>query len=150
MNEAKLLAKAIQLATIAHLHQTDKSGAPYILHPMWVMNELLKENPGDWHLAALGIMHDCKEDHPEMFTDVKLLGYGFGMAFILELNALTHDKGMPYLEYVMLLAVYPRCVKVKKKDLEHNSKIFRMKGISQKDFARLEKYHNAYAYLQSV
>jgi len=36
---------------------------------------------------------------------------------------------------------------IKLADLRHNSDIMRMKGLSKKDFDRLEKYHRAYAYL---
>ena len=36
---------------------------------------------------------------------------------------------------------------VKLRDLEHNSKITRLKGLRKKDFDRLEKYHRAYTYL---
>ena len=36
---------------------------------------------------------------------------------------------------------------IKLTDLEHNSKITRLKGLRKKDFDRLEKYHRAYTYL---
>ena len=37
---------------------------------------------------------------------------------------------------------------VKLRDLEHNSKITRLKGLRDKDFARLAKYQKAYEYLK--
>ena len=37
--------------------------------------------------------------------------------------------------------------KVKKKDLEHNSTITRLKGLRKADFDRLEKYSRSYVYL---
>ena len=33
-------------------------------------------------------------------------------------------------------------------DLRHNSDIHRMKGLRDKDFDRLKKYHHAYSYLR--
>lgn len=37
-----MLAKAIHIASEAHLNQTDKGGKPYILHPLWVCVNPLK------------------------------------------------------------------------------------------------------------
>jgi len=39
---------------------------------------------------------------------------------------------------------------VKQADLEHNTQISRLKGLTKSDFARIEKYHKAYTYLSKI
>ena len=51
------LEKAIALAAIAHEGQTDKAGAPYILHPLRMM--LTLQTPEERMVAVL---HDVVED----------------------------------------------------------------------------------------
>ena len=63
------------------------------------------------------------------------------------LKLLTHDKTEPYMDYVKRLAHDPDAKDIKKSDLEHNSKITRLKDVTKKDFDRIEKYHLAYKYL---
>ena len=45
------------------------------------------------------------------------------------------------------IATDPIAKAVKLCDLEHNTKLTRLKGLRKKDFDRLEKYHRAYTYL---
>jgi len=132
MPNSHKLTKAIQIATTAHIGQKDKSGAPYILHPLWVMNELLRKYPRDWEQAALGVLHDSKEDNPDYVTDSLLLESGFDVNFIADLNALTHDKNIPYMKYIDGVCQRIRVPRVKLEVLAHNSMIFRMKGLSKK------------------
>lgn len=51
------LQRAIELAVLNHANQLDKSGQPYILHPMRIM---LRCSTDDERQAA--IMHDLIED----------------------------------------------------------------------------------------
>lgn len=51
------------------------------------------------------------------------------------------------MDYIKALVVNAVTAKVKKRDLEHNSNITRLKGLRKKDFDRIEKYHTAYVYL---
>ena len=55
---SKLLDRAIQLAVRSHAGQADKSGLPYILHPLRVMDSL-RGNTLDMVVAVL---HDVIED----------------------------------------------------------------------------------------
>jgi hypothetical protein len=52
------------------------------------------------------------------------------------------------MDYIKIIAMNPDARKVKMADLRHNSDIMRMKGLREKDFKRLEKYHVAYEYLK--
>ena len=72
---------------------------------------------------------------------------GFSQEVIVILQLLTHRKETEYMEYIKALSVHPIAKEIKKRDLDHNSKITRMKGLRKKDFERLEKYHLAYTYL---
>ena len=51
------LERAIEIALIAHAGQTDKAGAPYILHPLRVM---LAQTTDIARIA--GVLHDVVED----------------------------------------------------------------------------------------
>lgn len=139
-----MLAKAIQIASTAHLNQIDKSGKPYILHPLWVMDRV-RHLGEDYMIVA--VLHDVIEDSD--WTIEKLEEEGFNPKIISALYYLT--KGYypyeSYDHYISLIATNEIARQVKLRDLEHNSKITRLKGLRKKDFDRLEKYHRAYIYL---
>jgi hypothetical protein len=44
----------------------------------------------------------------------------------------------------------PDCIRVKLCDLRHNSDIRRLKGVTAKDVARIEKYHKMYMELREL
>jgi (p)ppGpp synthase/HD superfamily hydrolase len=137
-----MLAKAIQIAATAHLNQTDKGGKPYILHPLWVMDRV-RHLGEDYMIVA--VLHDVIEDSD--WTLVQLANEGFNTKVIGALSLLTHDKSQSYDDYIKAISTNPIAKAVKLRDLEHNTKITRLKGLRKKDFDRLEKYHRAYTYL---
>lgn len=63
------------------------------------------------------------------------------------MNLLTHDPDDGYSEYIRKISGNYDAIRVKRKDLEHNSDITRLKGVTQKDIDRIEKYHNAFTHL---
>lgn len=139
------LGEAIRIATNAHFGQEDKGGNPYILHPLWVMHKIR-------HMGAkymiVAILHDVVEDTSITFED--LIQSGFNFEIIEALKLLTHDNAIPYSEYIAKIALNPIAREVKLRDLEHNSKITRLKGLREKDFDRLAKYQKAYQYLKEL
>jgi len=137
-----MLAKAIQIAATAHLNQEDKSGKPYILHPLWVMNAV-RHLGEDYMIVA--VLHDVLEDTDWLPNDLK--NEGFSTDIITALSLLIHVHSDPYEEYIKKLSFHPIAREIKLRDLEHNSRITRLKGLRKKDFDRLEKYHKAYTYL---
>lgn len=144
MNEQEQLAKAIQLASNIHLGQYDKSGKPYILHPLRLMFQLLF----DVQLATIAVLHDVIEDSNGAVTLEYLKGLGFSSRVIDALELLTHNPEDDYLEvYIPAICSNYDAIRVKRKDLEHNSDITRLKGIRPKDLARTEKYHKAFIIL---
>lgn len=141
LTDAQQLSQAILIATIAHDQQFDKAGKPYILHPLHVMNQLLF----DTQLATIGVLHDVVEDSG--ITLLNLRQRGFSDRVTSALSLLTHNPDVSYSQYIQEISTNYDALRVKRKDLQHNSDITRLKGITQKDFARMQKYHEAFLIL---
>lgn len=140
--EYEQLAKAISIATKAHEGQYDKGGKPYILHPLHLMNQLMF----DVQLATVAVLHDVVEDSDYTFEDLE--DDGFSHRVLSALVLLTHRKSENYLnDYIPKISKSFDAIRVKRKDLEHNSDITRLKGIKSKDLDRVEKYHMAFTML---
>lgn len=140
-----MLGTAIALASEVFRNATDKGGKPYILHCLQVMHWV---DQSDETLMQIAVMHDVIEDTHVTLNDLRALG--FSERVVNALDSLTHWKGEPYDNYINRVATNGDAVKVKLADLRHNSDIMRIKGLREKDFERLEKYHRAYSYLSSV
>lgn len=136
---AEQFAKALALAVATHGGTKDRGGKPYIFHPLRIMMRL---DPDDLHLMALAIMHDVVEDSSISFND--LLEDGFSEEFVNDLRLLTRAPGVDYLDYVAAMQGNRRVLLVKEQDLKDNSDITRLKGVSEKDIARMVKYQNAF------
>ena len=134
-----MLEFAIRCASIAHTGQFDKGGKPYILHPLAVMHKL---NTGDYELMAIAVLHDVIEDTPTTYADLR--AGGLSERIIKGVTAMTKAKGDTYDEYRSKVMVNPDAVKVKMADLEHNSDLRRLKGVTEKDVARVAKYMKFY------
>lgn len=141
-----MLGRAIAIASIAHQNQKDKGGNAYILHPMRIMMRLRTD---DSELMSIAILHDVAEDSPEWTLD-KLREEGFSERVLSALSLLTHDPYTSYEDYIKAIGTNPDARRVKMEDLRDNSDITRLKGISEKDFRRMEKYQRAFRYLQGV
>lgn len=135
------LALAIAITAERFVNKFDKSGQPYILHCLTVMNNV----EGDDCTKCAAVMHDLLEDTPTKAQD--LSGLGFSDKTIGLLHLLTHNPETDYMDYIKAISVSPEATKIKLADLEHNSNITRLKGLRKKDLDRIEKYHRAYIYL---
>jgi (p)ppGpp synthase/HD superfamily hydrolase len=142
-----MLSKAIALAAREFEGRKDKGGSPYILHCMYVM-EQVSHLGEDVMMAA--VLHDVAEDTDITFQDLQDMG--FSDTVVNMVDYLTHREDMSYDEYIERMITYaPRSVlKIKMADLRHNSDIHRMKGLRDKDFERLKKYHRTYATLREA
>jgi len=141
-NQYKLLGRAIEIATQAHSGQFDRGGKPYILHPLHLMSQMMY----DVELAQIAVLHDVMEDCPMWDVD-KLAEEGFSLRVMHALRLLTHLKHESYEDYILKVSTSYDAIRVKRKDLEHNSCITRLKGVSMKDLQRAEKYHKAFTTL---
>lgn len=141
------LADAIMLATICHNKQTDKSGKPYILHPLRVLHKVMTYTD-DIITHFLAIFHDLIEDCSDIISINDLIKLGYPNELINELLLMTKYKHDTYLgTYIPRICRSYRCTLVKKVDVEHNTKIQRMHNwndITDKDIKRIEKYYRAY------
>ena len=140
-NLYKLLGKAISIATEAHAGQFDKGGRPYILHPLHLMNQLSY----DVELMIIAVLHDVVEDSD--WTIGGLRNEGFTKRVVSAVARLTHRPDDSYDHYIFRVGTNYDALRVKRKDLEHNSCITRLKGVTSKDLERAEKYHKAFMYL---
>ena len=139
-----LLAKAISIAAHAFEDKFDKSGEPYILHCLYVMKKQTTDTR-----RIIAILHDVPEDTHIDFDH--LAEMGFGSSILVPLRLLTHDPAnQSYDNYIKALSYNDDARAVKLADLEHNTQITRLKGLTKKDFDRMEKYHKAYVYLSKV
>ena len=140
-----LLAKAIALASEKHMGQFDRGGMPYILHPLKVMYYLKTD---DMELMAIAMMHDIVEDCNVSFKELEEMGYT--KRIIETLRLLTKMPGQTEAEYLAGIKSSPDAILVKMADLRHNSDIRRLKGISEKDVARMKKYNRMYEELKAT
>ena len=127
--------KAMIIAYNAHQGQVDKSGIPYIYHPIHLAEQMQTEEE-----CIVALLHDTVEDTNVTF---ETLEKEFSKEVIEALKLLTHDKSVDYMDYVKNLKNNPIAKKVKLADLYHNSDITRMENPTQKDIERKEKYHKA-------
>ena len=147
--QKKNLSYAIYLATIAHKDQYDKSGNPYILHCLHVM-DAVKSYGEDYMIVA--ILHDIIEDTSYTIIDI-VDNINLSQEMFDAIELLTHDKNFDtYEKYISKIAFSNNkiAIKVKMEDLRHNSDINRLKGLGTKDIKRIEKYHKAYTLLSSI
>ena len=139
-----MLAFAIGITASEFKNRLDKGGKPYITHCLRVMDAM----PDDDELKCIAVMHDLVEDSETSLSQLSLMG--FSQRVVDALRLLTHDPKVPYDDYIKLISTNPDAVRVKLADLRDNSDITRLKGLTKKDFDRLEKYHRSYVYLSKL
>lgn len=132
-----MLEKALQIATKAHKGQTDKVGAPYILHLIRVMNAGQTQNE-----KICGILHDLIEDTP--WTLEELRKESFSEEIINTLDCITKQPDEEYLHFIKRIQKNPLAIRVKINDLRDNMDITRLDYLTEEDTKRLNKYLKAY------
>lgn len=132
----KLTKKAMKIAYQAHQGQTDKTGLPYIYHPIH-----LAEQMQDEATTCVALLHDVVED-----TDItveQLSQEGFPQEVLEAIQLMTHAPEVPYMDYVREIKKNPIASAVKLADLRHNSDMSRLDVVDDKAVTRVEKYHRA-------
>ena len=137
-----LTKKALRLCFDSHKEQTDKTGMPYVFHPFH-----LAEQMDDEISTVCALLHDVVEDTNTTFDDLSDMGFPAEVIEVLKL--LTHEEGVPYMNYVEKISHNPIATKVKIADLTHNSDLTRMSENEIDEYAlqRNEKYKNAISFL---
>src|SRR5690242_9612910 len=94
------LQDAIALAVEAHAGQTERSGQPYIVHPLRVMFRVESELE-----RIVAVLHDVVEDTGRTFEDLRRLGYS--EEIIQALDCVTKREGEPYDQFIERAAPNP-------------------------------------------
>lgn len=136
-----LTYKAMKIAYKAHEGQTDALGAPYIFHPARVGAAFDTEAE-----VCVGLLHDVIEDTEVTIEDLRKAG--FTEDILKALSLLTHEKSVPYMDYVAAIAENPLARAVKIEDLKDNIK--REPEGENRNERRLEKHIRALEYLESL
>lgn len=144
MRKGEMLDKMLMIATKAHHGQFDKGGNPYILHPLKVMHYLKTD---DEELMCMALGHDVVEDTPVTYKELREAG--MSERVIEGIRALTKQPGQTYDEYKQGVFANVDAMKVKMADLRHNTDIRRLKGVTEKDLARMAKYQMFYLELKA-
>ena len=136
--------KALEIACQVHKNQTDKAGKSYILHPIRVAMRL---RTNDEELMSIAVLHDVLEDSSSVTIDT-LNEAGFTPRVTTALKYLTHNTSITYEAYIADMLNNLDAMLVKREDLRDNSDITRLKGLTEKDFARMQKYQKAFAQVE--
>ena len=128
--------KALKLSFEAHKNQVDKSGMPYVYHPFHLAEQMKDENT-----TVVALLHDVAEDTEVTVEDIREMGFSDEVCDALCI--MTHDKDVPYMEYVKRLKDNPIAKAVKLADLQHNSDLTRLDEVDEKALKRVEKYKQA-------
>lgn len=134
------LERAIAIAAEAHAGQSDKAGAPYILHPLRVM---LRVDGLAARIAA--VLHDVVEDSEWTLNDLRT--EGFSEDVLRAIDAVSRREGEDYMAFCRRAGddSVARCVKLA--DLEDNMDLSRIQDPSEKDRERVSRYREAHAML---
>lgn len=139
-----MLELAIGIAASAHRGQTDRGGAPYILHPLRVMMAMDTDQE-----RIVGVLHDVVEDSPAIrLSEIEAT---FGTRIAAAVDALTKREGEAYDDYLGRVETDEIAIKVKLADLKDNSDLSRLgRTPTDEDRKRMDKYLRARAILQSA
>lgn len=132
--------KALKVCFEAHKDQVDKSGAPYVFHSFHLAEQMKDEKT-----TIVALLHDVIEDTEYTFEDLRNMG--FDNEVIEALMLMTHNKDIPYMDYVAKIKHNPIAKAVKLADLQHNSDLSRLDVVDEKALKRKEKYSEAISLL---
>jgi hypothetical protein len=131
------LDDAIQIARRAHEGQLDKSGRPYIGHPLRVMGLVATE-----HERMVAVLHDVVEDTSVTIDD--LASAGCPAEVLSAVDAISKRPGEERDTYLARVAGNPLALVVKRADIADNSSPDRMARLDEPTQQRLStKYATA-------
>lgn len=135
-----LTRKAMRICYAAHEGQVDKSGVPYVFHPLHLAEQMETEEE-----ICTALLHDVVED--TKWTLAELEAEGFPASVLDAVRLLTREKDVSYMAYIERLSGNQIARKVKLADLEHNSDLTRLIEVTERDLRRQEKYFLAKEFL---
>lgn len=131
--------KAMKLAYTLHHGQVDKSGVPYIFHPIAVAEPMNTEEE-----VIVALLHDSIEDCGITKAEIAA---SFSDEIADAVEAITKIEGEAYDDYVARVKANEIARKVKISDLTHNMNLTRLDTITEEDRKRVEKYKHTLAVL---
>jgi (p)ppGpp synthase/HD superfamily hydrolase len=150
LSPVKQAALMNKLAAEWHLDQVDAQGDPYIYHCQKVQHYVRSRYPDDYERHTIAVGHDGAEDNKKV-TWSALYEKGFSDRVIDGLKGLTNIPGESDDEALERICSNVDSMLVKALgDLRHNTDIRRGKGLRQKDFDRLVKYHTRYHHIKTT
>ncbi|MBQ9871933.1 MAG: bifunctional (p)ppGpp synthetase/guanosine-3',5'-bis(diphosphate) 3'-pyrophosphohydrolase [Eubacterium sp.] len=132
----EMTKKAIRFAFQAHEGQLDRSGLPYILHPLHLAEQMTSEDA-----CVTALLHDVLEDTDVTVEDLRKEGFSETQIEAVELLSRSEDED--YFDYVRRIRSNALAKEVKLADLAHNRDRTRLEYISEKDEKRFQKYTEA-------
>lgn len=137
MKRTFTLDDAIQVARRAHEGQLDKSGRPYIAHPLRVMGALRDE-----HERMAAVLHDVIEDTQVTLAD--LTDAGCPAPVLEAVAAISKQPGEDQETYLTRVAANPIALAVKRADIADNMSPDRLSRLDKDTQERLRaKYASA-------
>ena len=127
------IERAIEIAAAAHAGQVDKSGQPYVLHPLLVMFSVSTENE-----RIDAVLHDVVEDTSVTYEDLER--EGFTQEVVDAVRALTKLEDESRTDAAKRAVRNPVARSVKLADVADNMNLDRIPNPTQKDYARIEEY----------
>ncbi|MDO4789430.1 MAG: phosphohydrolase [Porphyromonas sp.] len=150
--QEKWIDAAARVAHRLHQGQQDKAGVEYFSGHLCFVASLGKT----WQEKVVGYLHDASEDTPYTVEQaLSLLEQEVGTPMQVEdkaeigqaLHLLNHHSADDRACYIRNIGKHPLARAVKLNDLTHNMDIQRLSNPSEKDYQRLERYKEEYAYL---
>ncbi|MGU3411721.1 HD domain-containing protein [Microbacterium sp. M1A1_1b] len=116
MTQQDQVELARRLATTAHDGQVDKSGRPYVEHPVAVAERLSTDDE-----RVVALLHDVVEDTDVTLADLRTAG--FTVEQVLAVDALTKRRGETLEQSMARVRADDSgiALRVKRADLSHNA-----------------------------
>ena len=130
------LDDAIQLARRAHEGQLDKTGRPYIAHPLRGIGHLRDE-----HERMTAVLHDVVEDTDVTLDDLTALGCPAEV--LAAVAAISKQPGEAQAEYLARVMANPIALRVKRADIADNLSADRMSRLDTSTRHRLQAKYEA-------
>ncbi len=173
---------AMEIMEYAHRNQKRENGEDYANHPARVLDNyrnLVGIDPDDYFcmddelmhkhrvpyegVQEVCLLHDVVEDTEFTINDIKEIysECGFGSFFKIyikdALKRITHDKSVPYLDYIKICLENPISAIVKMMDLQDNLRVIDLVDLNDENYKRSHDYlsyiyliNDVYHFLENV
>jgi (p)ppGpp synthase/HD superfamily hydrolase len=153
--ELSLVEQAIKLASVAHMAQVDKSGKPFIMHPLRVATYYGPHKSEAQTAAA--ILHDIVEDTWITLADLSSLKreYRFPEETVHLVDVMTRREGETYRQYIYRVGEDREGISLKLADLADNMDPRRattpeLRGMINSRYVWTKKYLDEKAYIYDL